>query len=500
MGTAARGMVSEVLDHLPPQINDRARAVFWLQVASLLATGWVIWKTAFFPFGAQNFLPEGIAIALWFSCVALALSGVITFLLLLAAPRIAHADALDVTLRTCAAGVWFAPAVILLGAASPLADIAALALVVSVTRVLYSQWRLVPKSTGARDDSSPSAARIFTGELHNGYLPRDFWPAFAAAAALQAGYVYSSLGWPSLSSAFYALGAALLTAYSIAAGVWTRERNPTLPRAILGIAVTLMLTVLITIIGMQVYGGGGAGGSGDANGSASSRPVHSPPPPPPKPPPINMRKFDPPPIDPARLGPSVSVPGGVPGVILWPETEPVPLLVEPMPKGGLGHRKDSRPFVIPFAGAYWMFRTGFTRPPANSIVQRGTPTSTSFKTVDMWPLEMEAHQLLDRELDLSCCAKIQVDVLNADRNPRTVTVELAVIDRGGPPIHFGRAEIRSVPNLLENPVKPVPETLEFNVPEHGLHFDEFDVIFHRAQGRVDRSARISIQRFVLVPR
>ncbi len=480
---------------MQPQTNDRARTVFWLQIASLLLTGWVIWKTAFFPFGGRNPLAQGIAIALWFSCIALALSGVITFLLLLAVKRIARQEALEVTLRTSAAGVWFAPAVMLLGAASPIANVAALALVVSATRVLYSQWLLVPKSE-PEEELPPANDPIFTGTLPHGFLPRDFWPAFTAAAALQAGYVYAKLGWPSLSSACYALGAAVLTAYAISAGVWTRDRQPTLPRSILAIAVTVMMAVFITMLGMRVYGGGGNGEGSLASGASPAR--HAPKQPPPAVP--NAPKYQPTPIDPARLGPAVSVPGGVPGVILWPETEPVPLLIEPMPKGGLAHRDASRPFVIPFSGSYWMFRTGFLRPPANSLVERGTPTSTSFKTVDSWPLEMEAHQRLDREIDLSCCSKIRVDVMNADKHPGTVTMELAVIDQAGPPIRLGRAEIRSTPDLTEDPVKPAPETLEFSLPLYAPRFDEFDVIFHRDPQRVDRSARISIQRFVLVPR
>jgi hypothetical protein len=491
---------------LPPPANHSARAVFWLQIVSLLITGWIIWSSSLVPFG--RFPAEDAAIALWFSCVALVLSGVITFLLLLAMKRITRAEALDVTLRTSAAGVWFAPAILLLGARSPLANIAALVLVVSVTRVLYSQWRMAPapetrepnSEADLEADLTKQAAPVpvLTGALPHGFLPQDFWPAFSAAAALQAGYVFAKLARPSLSSASYALGASILTAYSIAAGAWTRDREPTLPRSVLAIFVTLMMAIIITIAGMSMYGTGGGEGSDMAGGGATHSQSKSPPPPPP--PPIDRRRPQPPPIDPARLGPSVSVPGGVPGVILWPETEPVPLLVEPMPKGGLSQRARSRPFVIPFSGSYWMFRTGFVRPPANSLVQRGTPTSSSFKTVDAWPLEMEAHQRLDREIDLSCCAAIRVEILNADKHPGTVVIEMALIDHAGPPIRIGRAVVRSVPDLSQDPVKPVQETLEFSIPSYGPQFDEFDVIYHRDRNRVDRSARIAIERFVLVPR
>ncbi len=114
---------------------------------------------------------------------------------------------------------------------------------------------------------------------------------------------------------------------------------------------------------------------------------------------------------------------------------------------------------------------------------------------------MEAHQRLDREIDLSCCSKIDVDVLNADKHPGTVTVELGLMLHAGTPLRLGPEPILSKPDLFVNPVTPVRETLEFNVPWFAQReFDEFDVIFHRSRERVDRSARIAIERFVLVPR
>lgn len=480
---------------MPTPIDARARTIFWLQFAALVFVGWVIWRTAYFPFGAQYFLPEAIALALWCSVCALVLSAVVAFVLLLSVRRMERNELLDVTLRTSAAGMWFAPAVILLGGASPLATAAALILVVSVTRVLYDQWlRGVP----APAETAPAAERVLSGELPSGFLPRDFAPAFAAAAALQAGFVLSHLAQHSLSGACYALGAAVLTAYSIAAGAWTRGSQPVLPRSVMAVAVTLALTVILTIIGMQMYPGGGGGESGAGGEYAATRVAHSAPPPP-APPPAAPR-YEPPPIDPARMGPAVSVPGGVPGVILWPETRPIPMIVMPMPRNGLGHGENAKPFVIPFAGSYWMFRDGFLRPPANSLVERGTPTTKFFKTVDSWPLEMEAHHRLDRPIDLACCSFIRVDIQNADKQPQSVSMELAVMYHAGPPIRLGRLPLRSTPDLYHDPVAPVPESLNFAVTRGDVRFDEFDVIFHRIGRSTDRSVRVAIERFVLVPR
>jgi hypothetical protein len=48
----------------------------------------------------------------------------------------------------------------------------------------------------------------------------------------------------------------------------------------------------------------------------------------------------------------------------------------------------------------------------------------------------------------------------------------------------------------------VLETLQFAVPAGGLldEFNEFEVIFLRDRERMDTSAKIAIERFVLVPR
>ena len=70
----------------------------------------------------------------------------------------------------------------------------------------------------------------------------------------------------------------------------------------------------------------------------------------------------------------------------------------------------------------------FKRPPPRSYFQRGTPAHLSFSTTDSWPLQMEAHQKLERSLDPSCCGKIKIDIVNADRYPGTVSLELMLVN------------------------------------------------------------------------
>jgi hypothetical protein len=60
----------------------------------------------------------------------------------------------------------------------------------------------------------------------------------------------------------------------------------------------------------------------------------------------------------------------------------------------------------------------------------------------------------------------------------------------------------SVPDITKDPVTPVPETLDFAMPAAPTleAFDEFKVVFIRDRRRMDKSAKIAIERFVLVPR
>jgi hypothetical protein len=198
---------------------------------------------------------------------------------------------------------------------------------------------------------------------------------------------------------------------------------------------------------------------------------------------------------PVVTGPDVD--GSFPGVILWPEIKPVTVLIEPMPAIGGKFARAAHPFVIPFGGEYWMFRFLLPRPPRNSYFQRGSPANLSFSTTDHWPLQMEAHQKLEQDIDLSCCSRIQIGISNADRFPGTVSMELVA---GG--ISLGKAMVMSVPFLQHDPVTPVSETLDYTVPADmaGHTFNEFKVIYQRVRGRTDKSAKVAIERFVLVPR
>lgn len=163
----------------------------------------------------------------------------------------------------------------------------------------------------------------------------------------------------------------------------------------------------------------------------------------------------------------------------------------------------ARPFTIPFSGQYWIFKQPNRRPPRDSYFQRSNRLALSFVTTDGAPLMMEARRKLDRAMDVTCCGAIQVVISNADRFPGTVALEVILADAAGRRQRLGRHDIISRPQgaLWRQPISPIPETLEFAIPATtAVHqFNEIGVVFHRDPMRADRSARISIERFILVP-
>jgi len=193
------------------------------------------------------------------------------------------------------------------------------------------------------------------------------------------------------------------------------------------------------------------------------------------------------------------------GVILLTEPEPITTLVPPLPSmtANLFDPKHPNPVSIPFYGAYWFFKFPDHQPPPSSFVTHGTPVNMVFRAPDRRMLFMEAHQNLGKLLNLECCSAIRIEIRNADPFRDTVDLELVLIDtREGEQgsQSLGRAPVESVPEGSN--AAPVKETLTFPIPPHPsiTRFDELAIRFPRRHPRADRSAKIAIDRFVLVPK
>lgn len=493
----------------------RSHKALIAQILSLLATAWFVWQFRLSPRSGGRPLGDAFGIAVVVTIAAWAWCAAIALALNFAIRRVERVDVVGATLRTSAVAVWFAPATMLLSSFSAWGMPAALVLVVTATRLLYSQWQLdYPDEPTAPVLVGQPAGQLGIGYLPSPGLPRHLGPALVVATAFQSGLAAELLRHYLLAAALFVLSTSILTVFGISAGVWNSQRQPSFPRSVFGLLLTLILAAALGVIG--VTGGSGSGfglGSGDGSiadlfkkgkpGGPDLQAVKKAPPPaeakggngpgaPPPPRPPQTRTGD--------LG------GSFPGVILWPEIRPVTLIVPPLPSMGSGYATPSHPLGIPFGGEYWMYRwLAFKRPPPNSFFERGSPSNLSFSTTDRWPLQMEAHQKLEQSIDPACCGKIQIEILNADRYPGTVSLELILISNEysiSASQSLGQAPVLSTPNLKADPIVPVPETLEYVVPPAGglKQFNEFQVAFRRARQRADKSARISIERFVLVPR
>jgi hypothetical protein len=210
----------------------------------------------------------------------------------------------------------------------------------------------------------------------------------------------------------------------------------------------------------------------------------------------------------AEQGDSAALGGDYSGVILWPEAQAATMLVPPLPAmrpNLFDSRTIAEPLSIPFFGVYWMYRRPHRQPPRNSFTTKGDPAKVSFRSVDRVPLLMEARQNLGKMIDARCCREVRLALRNSDRYPGTLSLELLLVNsdaRQPMPLSLGRAPVTSSPHWSRIASQPAQETLAFQVPPRPVpdRFDEFRVVFHRSNFGIDRSARIAIDRFILVRR
>jgi hypothetical protein len=480
-----------------------------VQVAGLLATAWLVWSISLVPRLNRESLADVITQTLAFTLLAFLASAVITVSLYLLIARSLNDDAIQMALRTSSTAVWFAAATILLAQLSLATLPAALVLVVSATRLLYSQWRLVHPP-----EPSPIAAPI----QHPFFDPpprpsfRELVPALAASLAIEAGALVFPVGYPLLAATLFSLSVAMVTLCALRAGAYQAEAPGNLPRSILGFLLTLVLAAGLTVGGIA---------SSTGSGSHWHSPLQRAPGPlesarallhkffeengegQPKRPTVTNLYLPP-------VGNVEITDNSFPGVILLPEVKPEePALLAP--SFSWNHTSpdvaSAKTFSIPFSGVYWMYRSPFDRPPPTSHVQQGNPLALSFRTTDRAPMFMEAYQKLGRAIDLKCCSAIQIAISNTDRYPGTIALELVLLDTQSfsqPAFSLGSARITSGsrPGPSAGGTLPATETVNFAIPAAAplRQFDVIKVIFHRDHLRLDSSARISLERFLLSPR
>lgn len=191
-----------------------------------------------------------------------------------------------------------------------------------------------------------------------------------------------------------------------------------------------------------------------------------------------------------------------PGVELYPEAQPhIHIVAPPSTKGGAGI-SHTDPLSIPFNGVYWFWRGPSDGPPSNSVVMHGSPSAQFFRSTDGDGMSMEAKQSLGFAVDPRTYGAIEVDIQNADPFPNSVSILLKVRNTGlpGKPIQSLGMENVVTPGSSE--AQGATQTLRFRLPGKLAmgSFDELTVSYYLRGARSNRSARIAIERFRLVPR
>jgi len=203
-------------------------------------------------------------------------------------------------------------------------------------------------------------------------------------------------------------------------------------------------------------------------------------------------------------GGSRLMPGDVfPGVILYPRLKPRVTLIAPPPQALAGPgTSHAEPLSIPFNGVYWLWRFPEDGLPASAVRKYGNPDAMGFRSTDGSSLWMEAHQNLGTAITLKCCSAIQVVIDNADLQPGAVAMELLLRNNavaGKPYASLGACNVSARADVKA--AAPLSQTLTYHIPDQVKleKFDEVKVVFRLEWKRRDQSAKIAINRFVLVP-
>jgi hypothetical protein len=192
------------------------------------------------------------------------------------------------------------------------------------------------------------------------------------------------------------------------------------------------------------------------------------------------------------------------GIILVPERKRWTRLVAPVPsrRSNAFGARPTAPLSIPFSGDYYIFYWPLRYPPKSSLVTKGTPIEYHFTLQDRTALRMEARQNLAEQIDLRCCARIDLSIRSTDSFPESISLELILRNTATPEVptqSLGRQQLTLASTEIH--ARPVSETLRFDVPRVPRieMFNEIIVVFHLAQSRWHRSANVSIEQFELVP-
>jgi|SRR5271157_478357 len=387
--------------------------------------------------------------------------------------------------RASAPAMWLPPAMLLVTSPWVGARLAGVLLVANTVRLLFSRR---PPGTRLRSRRRASHRAPVPIYLHSDPQPLLFWretlPPVLGALAFQAGLYALWVEYPRVAAASFAAGAAIWTRCFIGRGAYL-PREPNLPRAALAILLTLLLATSLSIgeFAMDERFADGPGLRETARRVFGRLPDAS------QPKMEAARQSVTPVFTPTHeIGRSGGK--GVPGVVLRPETKPLPRTTLWLP-GAATVFSISRPLTVPFSGEYHLYRASSGSLPPGALIYAGTPLDAIYVTTNRTPMETEAYQSFDPPIDFGNCDSIQVVLATAEVLPASASMNL---ETPGGTLDLG-AQIFGSTRERE-------QTVEFALPTlpRRLRVSAIHVVFHRNPSQRDQSTRVAVQGFTLVPR
>ncbi len=156
--------------------------------------------------------------------------------------------------------------------------------------------------------------------------------------------------------------------------------------------------------------------------------------------------------------------------------------------------------TIPFDGQYWYFQWPDSGPGPQAHVVAGDPTKSVIKSTNRLTVMMEAHQRLPKAMEANCCRALQLNVVNADAAPGSISVEVRLRDsskRSASSVSLG-SKVLASSTVSPMPLKraPVHEALTFQIPRgERERFDEITVKVMPQMGRSLAAPQVAIESF-----
>ena len=189
---------------------------------------------------------------------------------------------------------------------------------------------------------------------------------------------------------------------------------------------------------------------------------------------------------------------GYSGIILTRTKIPHEIVTPVLTVNPAGFKRSDK---IPFDGQYWYYQWPDSRPGPDAHVVQGDPTKSRIKSTDNYPIVMEAHQRLATPVEANCCRALQLNVVNADAVPGTITLEVRLREAHGKTASSVLLGSKVLASSTVSPMPlhrgPVPETLEFQIPRgaKGMKFDEITVRVKPEMGSSLAAPEVGIESF-----